>query len=95
MSADAPASEIAENLKRFTERLKAGITASEMSFEHTGDQGLVYVGKDVSESYFGEFGGRYIPETLVKAMRLVVGTSAHSRRIALSEGRWPNVLLFV
>lgn len=69
VAADAPASEIAAHLKKFTESLKAGITESEMSFEHTGDEGLAYKGKDVSGGYFGEFGGRYIPETLVEAHR--------------------------
>lgn len=76
VAADAPASEIAANLKQFTEGLKAGITASEMSFEHTGEQGLAYEGKDVSGGYFGDFGGRYIPETLVEAHRLVAATLA-------------------
>lgn len=42
-----------------------------MSFKHTGEQGLAYEGKDVSGGYFGDFGGRYIPETLVEAHRLV------------------------
>lgn len=69
MDADAPASEIAAHLKKFTEGLKAGITSAEMSFEHTGEQGLAYEGKDVSGGYFGDFGGRYIPETLVEAHR--------------------------
>ncbi|CAM9828625.1 unnamed protein product, partial [Ectocarpus fasciculatus] len=69
VAADAPASEIAAHLKKFTEGLKAGITSAEMSFEHTGEQGLAYEGKDVSGGYFGDFGGRYIPETLVEAHR--------------------------
>lgn len=69
MSADAPSSEIAEHLKKFTAGLKAGITNAEMSFEHTGEEGLSYEGKDVSGGYFGDFGGRYIPETLVEAHR--------------------------
>lgn len=69
VAADAPTSEIAAHLKKFTEGLKAGITSSEMSFQHTGEQGLAYEGKDVSGGYFGDFGGRYIPETLVEAHR--------------------------
>lgn len=72
VAADAPSSEIAAHLKKFTEGLKAGITESEMSFEHTGEEGLAYEGKDVSGGYFGDFGGRYIPETLVEAHRLVL-----------------------
>lgn len=69
VAADAPAAEIAAHLKKFTEGLKAGITAAEMSFKHTGEEGIAYEGKDVSGGYFGAFGGRYIPETLVEAHR--------------------------
>lgn len=68
MAAEAPSAEIAANLKKFTEGFKAGITASEMSFEHTGEQGLAYEEKDVSNGYFGDYGGQYIPETLVDAL---------------------------
>eukprot|EP00904_Undaria_pinnatifida_P001388 jgi/Undpi1/1124/HiC_scaffold_10.g04586.m1 len=69
MPADAPVSEIAAHLSKFTAGLKAGITQTEMSFTHTGKEGLEYKGKDVSGGYFGDFGGRYIPETLVEAHR--------------------------
>jgi tryptophan synthase beta subunit len=31
--------------------------------------GKVYANTDMSSAYFGEFGGRYIPETLVEAHR--------------------------
>lgn len=71
VSADAPSSEIAAHLKKFTAGLKSGVTSSEMSFEHTGKEGMAYEGKDVSGGYFGDFGGRYIPETLVEAHRSV------------------------
>lgn len=69
MPADAPTAEIAAHLKKFTAGLKTGITQAEMSYKHTGEQGLAYTGKDVSGGYFGDFGGRYIPETLVEAHR--------------------------
>lgn len=68
MAADAPASEIAANLKRFTEGLKAGIEASQMSFRHTGERGPAYKENHTSGGYFGDFGGQYIPETLVEAL---------------------------
>lgn len=74
VAGEAPPSEIAANLKTFTAGLKAGITASEMSFEHTGEQGPAYKGKDVSDGYFGDYGGQFIPETLVDALRLVYRT---------------------
>eukprot|EP00903_Cladosiphon_okamuranus_P005323 g5321.t1 len=69
VAANAPASEIAANLKRFTASLKAGIRASETSSTHTGDPGPAYKEKDSSGGYFGDFGGQYIPETLVEALR--------------------------
>ena len=69
MPADAPASEIAAHLSKFTAGIKAGVSQAEMSFKHTGEDGLAYQGKDVSGGYFGDFGGRYIPETLVEAHR--------------------------
>jgi hypothetical protein len=31
--------------------------------------GKVYANTDMTSAYFGEFGGRYIPETLVEAHR--------------------------
>lgn len=69
LPADAPTSEIAAHLSKFTAGLKVGVTQAEMSFKHTGEEGLEYKGKDVSGGYFGDFGGRYIPETLVEAHR--------------------------
>lgn len=69
VSPDASSSEIAARVTKFTAGLKAGIDASEMSFVHSGEKGLPFLGEDVSGGYFGEFGGRYIPETLVEAHR--------------------------
>lgn len=69
VSLDAPVSEIAAHVKTFAAALKAGIDGAEMSFKHTGADGIAYEGKDVSGGYFGDFGGRYIPETLVEAHR--------------------------
>lgn len=69
VSRDAPSSEIAAHVTKFTAGLKAGVDASEMSFVHSGEKGLQFWGEDVSGGYFGEFGGRYIPETLVEAHR--------------------------
>lgn len=86
IAADAPTSEIAAHLKKFTKGLKAGITDTEMYFEHTGEEGLVYEGKDVSGGYFGEFGGRYIPETLVEAHRLVRSGGSATGVISRSGG---------
>lgn len=77
VAADAPASEIAESLKRSTKGLKAGVTASEMSFTHTGAQGPAYESRGVSGGYFGDFGGRYIPETLVEALGSVTRRGAN------------------
>lgn len=69
LPADAPVAEIAAHLKKYVAGLTAGLEGAEMSFKHTGEQGIAYQGKDVSGGYFGEFGGRYIPETLVEAHR--------------------------
>lgn len=63
--------EIATHLKHFTASLKAGVTSSEMFFEHTGEREMEYERKNVSRGYFGDYGGCYIPETLIEAHRSV------------------------
>lgn len=61
--------EIAAHLTKFVSSLTGALQGAEMSFTHTGQEGIAYQGKDVSGGYFGDFGGRYIPETLVEAHR--------------------------
>jgi hypothetical protein len=39
-----------------------------------------------ARGYFGEFGGRYVPETLVEPIE-ELGTAYSRRRVAFSEGR--------
>lgn len=66
---EAPSAEIAAHVKGFVAALKAGGDGSEMAFEHTGNEEPGFQSVDVSGGYFGDFGGRYIPETLVEAHR--------------------------
>lgn len=71
VSAEAPASEKRAHITKFTQSLTSGLADGQATYKHTGikDAGKEYVNHDIKGAYFGEFGGRFIPETLVEAHR--------------------------
>ncbi|CAM9331807.1 unnamed protein product [Chrysoparadoxa australica] len=67
--ANAPIAEKAANLKDFTANLTSLLKDNHLAYKHNGTPGAKFPEVDTSASYFGDFGGRYIPETLVEAHR--------------------------
>jgi tryptophan synthase beta subunit len=60
----------AAQLKDFVHSLTSALKGDQLTFKHTGKKGdLPFAKTDMSKAYFGEFGGRFIPETLVEAHR--------------------------
>ncbi|KAG5180854.1 tryptophan synthase [Tribonema minus] len=71
ISPDASSADKRAHIKAFTQSLTQGLKDGQMSYTHTGAEETsdAYAAADMKAAYFGAFGGRYIPETLVEAHR--------------------------
>jgi len=68
VDADAPTADKCAAVKVFVESMKEARVPSE-NFQAGGEKKGAFQSPETSGSHFGEFGGRYIPETLIEAHR--------------------------
>nr|AFA52582.1 tryptophan synthase alpha/beta chains [Vaucheria litorea] len=71
ISSEASPADKREHIKKFTANLTKDLNEGKLTYKHTGTENpyAEYKNADMRSAYFGDYGGRFIPETLVEAHR--------------------------